>query len=524
MLYQLKNTKKFILLLTVFLMGFSEISPSETSSKKALQLTSKRQLFIDTYLIEKMEGLRQTFHQPTKLPSNPVLFADQSWESFSLFINGGPAVTYDHETKSFEVWYFTYTAVDKQSKFKEAFVPAYASSKDGIHWKKPLLGLVERNGSKKTNLLPWESQIPQGGTNVLLDAREPNPERRYKSVYYSYVSGNQRANSEGLYASFSSDGLHWQDFPENPVLSRHIVGDTHTLLGWDEQAQRYVGFFRPAHTFAGGVRVIGRSESRDFIHWTEPGKQIVLKPDAQDPKGTEFYGMPVMCYEGIYAGLLWIYHNDPHWPWPKETIINDDKLSRNQQTVDTQLTFSRDGIQWERSANREPFLPLGTVGTWDDGCIYPTTPLVVGDEIWIYYGGFNVRHTRESLSSLGKIVEGKRKAAAVGLAKLRLDGFVSIDGGAKEGTLLTKPFTFSGDDLWLNLNAARGSVFVEVLDQELRPLPGFTKAQAITRRTNSVRQPIRWKSGSSLSSISGKPIRLKFYLSNAELYSFWFSQ
>ncbi|HEU0046029.1 MAG TPA: hypothetical protein VFQ43_00325, partial [Nitrososphaera sp.] len=513
--------------LTVLLiMGLSGMARFERSPKKALRLTSQRQLFIDTHLIETMEGVRQTLHQPAKHPSNPVLRADKPWEKSSVLINGGPAVVYDDEAKSFKIWYFTYTTVTDQAKnFKEAFLPSYAISKDGIHWEKPLLGLVDHDGSKKNNFLPWESQIPAGGTNVLLDKHDPNPQRRYKSVYYSQLADGHAA---GLYVSFSHDGIHWRDFSENPVLSSRSVNDTHTLLGWDKQADRYVGFLRPQLTPAewssGGVRMIGRSESVDFLHWTEPGKQIILKPDQQDPEGTEFYGMPVMCYEDIYAGLLWIYHNDPHWPWPKETIINDDKLNRNQQTVNTELVFSRDGIHWERSANRKPFLPLGTLGTWDDGCVYPTTPLVVGDEIWIYYGGMNVRHTLESLSSLGKIVEGKGKSAAVGLAKLRLDGFISIDGGAKEGILLTKPFTFSGDELWLNLNASRGSVFVEILDQELRPLPGFTKAQAIEQHSNSVRQPISWKSGSSLSSLSGKPIRLKFYIVDAELYSFWFSQ
>jgi hypothetical protein len=109
------------------------------------------------------------------------------------------------------------------------------------------------------------------------------------------------------------------------------------------------------------------------------------------------------------------------------------------------------------------------------------------------------------------------------LAKLRLDGFVSIDAGPKEGTLVTKPFSFSGDKLWLNLNTAQGSILTEVLDEHLRPVPGFTKEDAVPVRADSLQQRVAWKSGNSLKSLSGRPMRLKFYLRNAALYSFWIS-
>src|SRR5579863_3785225 len=134
-----------------------------------------------------------------------------------------------------------------------------------------------------------------------------------------------------------------------------------------------------------------------------------------------------------------------------------------------------------------------------------------------------MRHTEESLANLGEVIAGHRKTGAVGLAKWRLDGFVSIDAGQREGTLLTKPFSFSDDQLWLNLDSSKGSVAVEVLDERLRPQAGFTKAEAVPLQRNGIRQQVVWRSNSSLGPLVGRPIRLRFYMRNAQLYSFWIS-
>jgi hypothetical protein len=378
-----------------------------------------------------------------------------------------------------------------------------------------------------------------GSNNVIYDLRDPNPERRYKSVYYAkpplmrFDAGPEAVlswdihdqSSAGLFVSFSPDGIHWGDYLGNPVLSSRMVHDTHSLLGWDERVQKYVGYFRPAFDLVDGrIRVIGRSESADFIHWTEPSKQIILRPDAQDERGTEFYCMAAMSYQDYYLGLLWIYHNDPHWPWPTGVTISDKELGRYQQTMDAQLVTSRDGIHWERTANRKAVIPVGPPGSWDDGVVYPSTPVVVGDEVWAYYGGANMRHTGESLGSEGQVVEGVRKTAGVGLAKWRLDGFVSIESEADDGSLTTKPIMFSGDQLWLNADASKGSIAVEVLDEKHNPVPGFARAASVPLRAAEVRQRAVWgASAPSLGSLAGKPVRFKFYLRNAGIYSFWVS-
>ena len=131
---------------------------------------------------------------------DPVIVPEHAWEGNLTYLYGSVV-----KTTIYRMWYQAH-----------GIYVAYARSRDGIHWEKPLLGLVDHDGSKKNNFLPWESQIPAGGTNVLLDKHDPNPQRRYKSVYYSQLADGHAA---GLYVSFSHDGIHWRDFSENPVLS-----------------------------------------------------------------------------------------------------------------------------------------------------------------------------------------------------------------------------------------------------------------------------------------------------------------
>ena len=87
--------------------------------------------------------------------------------------------------------------------------------------------------------------------------------------------------------------------------------------------------------------------------------------------------MEVLPYEGLRIGLMTVFSDDPDY-------------CRGS----VQLTSSRDGRNWRRFENRQPFIPLSNrLGDFDWGSIYPLqAPLVVDDEIWIYYVGYGVDH------------------------------------------------------------------------------------------------------------------------------------
>ena len=110
----------------------------------------------------------------------------------------------------------------------------------------------------------------------------------------------------------------------------------------------------------------------------------------------------------------------------------------------------------------------------------------------------------------------------IGLAKLRLDGFVSVDAGAAEGTLTTKPFVFGGSKLVINANAKSGQIAVEILNADSKPLTGFSKRDCDPVQVDEIRHTITWNGKSDVTGVAGRSIKLKFYLKNAKLFSFMF--
>ena len=411
----------------------------------------------------------------------------------------------EEETGRFRMWYtglgnMGITPMGKRNETRWGFMGfdpeellysmAYATSHDGIFWERPNLGLVEYEGSRDNNLV----LLNASGGNVIRDPSDPDPARLYKSLFYESRDPDGTSNEgDGVSVAFSPDGLNWTKHPGNPVITR--ASDSHTLLGWDENHRQYVAHCRPSVHEGDPTRRIGRAVSEDFIHWSLP--QEIVVPDEQDPPGLQFYQMPVFKYEGLYIGQLAAYHTPPEEPH-----------IRFFGTIDIQLAASRDGIRWERVGDRKPFIPNGPPGSIDSGEVYmANAPVRVGDELWFYYSPSAIEHGPTG------------RSGPICLAKLRLDGFVSVDAGEDMGTLVTQPFTCEGDSLEFNAQARGGLVAVAVLDGEGTQYPGFGKIDCAVFDGDSVRHAVTWRYA-SLGSLKGKVIRLKFYLRNARLYSF----
>jgi len=132
------------------------------------------------------------------------------------------------------------------------------------------------------------------------------------------------------------------------------------------------------------------------------------------------------------------------------------------------------------------------------------------------------RHTLATESAKTREYEAKDmplKNGGICLATLRADGFASLDAGYDGGQVMTKQFVFTGATLKVNAKANFGQVVVEVLDEKGKPAPGFKREMCEPMQTDSVDHSIRWKD-SSLADLRGKPVRLRFYLTNARLYSY----
>ena len=246
-------------------------------------------------------------NQPTKYVGNPLIRSPELWEKG---VNIYGTVMYDADEDIYKMWYQGY-GIEPAGM---GFVVCYATSRDGIFWEKPNLGLIEFKGSKKDNIVLLDACNPA----VIKDSQEKDPNRLYKALFYEHFN-------PPFSVAFSPDGIHWTKYKGNPVLTG--TGDVHTLLGWEENYGRYVAYPRPwGMEVTGGpvstedgkltgklIRVISRSTSEDFIKWSKP--EVVLKPDENDPPNLEFYGMPVFKYQGVYFGLPWVYHAYPEEPF-----------------------------------------------------------------------------------------------------------------------------------------------------------------------------------------------------------------
>ena len=475
----------------------------DPAPKEPLAIGGQKQLFLDRYIIADTDEVLLTMMPPQKFPGNPVLRPDSPSDGGILIPE---LVLWNPEKQRFQMWYDSVhgdkTGVNNLgTEDSQLHLSAYAESTDGIHWEKPTMNVREFQGSKSNNLLeglPWD---------MIHDEHDPDPERRYKRVTW------WRGPDVAVW--FSPDGIHWKPSSRNPVLSP--TGDTHSILGWDERHGKYVGYFRPLGEGGGSreyPRKIGISFSDDFENWTPIVP--ILAPDKHDPVGTEFYWMRVLKYEGIYLGFLTVLHLDRNL-----LDLSQPDPAGVDQTSDLQLVVSRDGIRWRRMGNRTPWLPRGTFQSWDDMNLWPSIPLLVGDEIRFYYSGVSLRHDIGEQATAGKKLDGRLRDGSIGLATLRRDGWVAArpNYGGK-GSLTTRSLTFEGDQLVVNADAAEGSVRVEILDAQKQPIAGFSGTDAAVLRGNSIRHRVAWKQ--PLNSLRGKAIRLRFSLEKARLYAFQF--
>jgi sialidase-1 len=454
----------------------------EASSKKTPELRPMRhgtELFVDDVKVARKENVVRRIHAATKL-DRPVLVGDQPWEK-----GGGSrlygTVHYDPTAGEFRMWY------SRQ----------YATSRDGLHWTKPVLDVVEQKG-RWTNFV-----LPKSGGAVVVDDLEPDPAKRYKAL------GAEPIAVGGFSAYYSADGLHWTRYGEDRVLK---VGSELGHVIRDPATRKYFAYIRPygPKYFPKNMnqkRLGAVTTSDDFVHWSE--MKVVLTPDAIDDawvtepnQRTEFYAMNGFAYGRSYLGIIPIFRVTQI----RETVGPGE--SKYDGPMEGQLITSRDGLTWQRMAEREPVLPGGA--DFDRSIMnVAVSPIVVGDEIWEYYTGLSTTH--------GGTIPPKR--ACVALAKWRLDGFVSLDAGVTEGRIETMPIPPSGPAfLEVNAKADAGAMTVEVLDEAGKMLPGYATSDCTVLTMDGVRQRVQWKDRLLLP--GDVSVRLRFIMRNTSLFSY----
>jgi len=456
----------------------------------------KKHLFVDDRWIEETYGISRAVGVPVRDPANPIVEPLLPWESNGILCYG--SVVEDGDC--LRMWYQVYGAADRPWR---AGGVGHAVSRDGVTWEKPLSGLQFDDVGPTNLVILGGDRSHLFSPAVVVDGDGAEAER-YKMVYFgamasadfdrlgspfaptNAVPGWQPVEGEGMFAAVSNDGLSWRLVDPRPVAGGPCDA---TAMSRGEDGI-YRAFVKTSLRADRHFRVIGLSESSDFVTWSEP--RVILEPDWRDRPGTEFFGMSGFDYFGNGLGLVWVYRNAP-----------DDKR------VEIELaTEDERGSTWSRAAERRVLLGTGDSGSWDAGVVYAASeplvsPSLAPDEIWIFYGGINVRHD-----------DLRYRRSAIGLARLRLDGFASLDAGHWPGDILTRPLDVKGSDLVINLDAAHGWAEVECLAADT----GETLAvsERIERR-DATANTVIWKSDPGLT--LGCPIRLRFRMCRSRLFS-----
>jgi hypothetical protein len=432
----------------------------------------EKYLLLDSRLIDQTDNVRLAVGTARKHPANPLFREDQPWEP--RFDNLYANVLYDEPEGLYKCWYSPFIvdeAVRETPREKRGELPyrprnremgvCYAVSQDGLQWEKPALGIVEFAGSKANNIVVRGPH----GAGVFQDLREPDPERRYKMFY------------QGMEVRFSPDGLHWSEPVPCPPIE--AAGDTHNNAFWSPELNRYVGITR----LWADQRIVGRTESPDFLQWTKAVE--VLRGDPQN----QTYAMPVFRYAEVYLGLVMILHR------------SDDRVA-------CELVWSPDTVRWERIDPGTPLIPNSeTPGDNDWGCVYAAAyPVVLKDEIRLYYGGSNGPH-------------GGWRDGFLCLATLRPEGFAGYQPVDRDrpGLVITRPVRASGNRLRITADTTGGSVGVTILDAEGHPLAvGGPVTGDVTNA------PVRFPPEENPPALKDQVVRLQFTLNRAKMYAFSF--
>ncbi len=459
-----------------------------------------RQLFVDNFLIET-SALIPKYHTAVKYEGNPVFYPQTKWEKDEASAVACPksgGVWWDEQDKIFKMWY--------EAGWLHQM--AYAVSKDGINWERPDLDIepgtnkiltygshIETN---KTVLYGDEYYFRPDSTTVFIDKECKDKSQRYKLFL---------RNPGGLYpaiAGTSSDGIHWDNIKfTTPVYDRSTM---------------FYNPFRKKWVYSIRANWSGRSrcyrECDDYLAgavWTPEQEVRWLACDNLDRENPyirfapQLYNVDAVAYESIVLGMFQIMYG------PENNIC---ELYGVPKITELMPMYSRDGFHWSRPS-RETFINASLVaGSWDRGYVQSVGGIcvVMEDELWFYYTGFG---GDESNKNIPWYSNGMYSNGSTGIAKLRRDGFVSLlgSGGA---SLLTRPLCFHNKtEMFVNF---KGKLSVQLMSCE-----GDLLEQSLSVCGDSTKMKVEWNSNFKVSSLNDKPFRIKFILTDGEIYSFWFS-
>jgi hypothetical protein len=456
---------------------------------EAVDLGSRRELFVDGYLVAKLAGTQLQLHEPR--PGGIAIRydgpADYPFSFYSTILKDG------------DVYRMYYRGGSRGGDWKKS-VTCYAESRDGITWTRPKLGIVEVDGSRDNNaILPVGDQFCP-----FIDGRpRVSEEERYKA---NMLGGG------GLQGFVSGDGIHWKLLRAESFVPSTLPNnfDSQNPMFWSDVENCYVLY---ARHMAGGRRATARATSTDFLTWTEQVPMTYSDTGTTVPSQHLYTNQtqPYFRAPQIYISLPGRFQAG------RRVLTDAQAKSLDVHTGGGGVNDISDGVFLTSRAGstrydftfRESFVRPGIgISNWVSRTNYPALGVVPTSsrEMSLYvqrdYGQPTARLERRIL---------------------RTDGFVSVHAPYDVGEMITKPFKFIGRELELNYaTSAAGGIGVELQDENGKPIEGFTLSDCTEIIGDEIERVVSWKRGSDVAPLVGRPVRLRFAMHDADLYSLRF--
>lgn len=507
-----------LILLTLF--RGAGVSDTFAQVPAPIELSSRRELFIDDHLISEMKQTQLLVHQPVR--EEIVAECDAPWEGNGC---GYYSVLFDARDSIYRMYYHAWQ-IPTGVKGEEPTFPltiAYRQSRDGIVWERPKLGLCDFQGSKDNNIIldrMGDGSQCHDFSPFIDENPDARPEARYKAT------GASMQTEKGVWVYQSADGIHWTPMAGAPVFTKGAF-DSQNISFWSAKEQQYVLYYRIfSESGFKGTRLVNRAVSKDFIHWTDEGS--ITFPEGEGPQFlAQYYVNQIKPYDRaphLYIGFPARYVD--HGLTPSTRQLPEWELREKRMTVsprygtavtDSVFMTSRDGRNFRQS--NDVFLPPGlrTRHNWSYGDNYIARHVV------------ETASTRDdsprelSLYATESYFTGRN--SRLRRYSLRIDGFSSMHARLQPGEFTTKPISFSGKELSLNVaTSAAGQVQIALLNPDGTPIPGFNRDDCDLIFGDSLDYRVSWKGNTSVAAVSGKPVVLKVWMQEADLFAIQFRE
>lgn len=478
---------------------------------------NRRELFVDYNIIDQLENTGLRLHEP--ISGGVAIRSDSPWEGQ---IGGINVFKYN------DLYLMYYGTIQEE---EDSYVLCVAVSEDGINWNKPKLGLCERAGSKANNVTSDE----EGKAFMAIpwfDTRNGVPKHeRIKALTSQPISGEKHTaycdprGPKRLILWTSSDGFTFRKMEPQPdfVSSLPNSFDGGVDMFWSEVEQQYVLYYRfwdldsgapsadVARLGGRGYRSMARATSKDLMTWTPP----VPMTYGDTPR------------EQFYTNQTQPYFRAPHiYVAPAARFMEGRRVITDKQADTIGLISSHghfygndcsDGVllttragstQYDRTFMETFIRPGLGAENWVSRTNYPLTGILPcgSDQMMLYVS----RHNMQVTTFIERLL-------------LRLDGFASVTAPWVGGEMITKPLVFKGNKLEINYRTgAAGSIRVEIQDINATPIPGYTLDDCPEIIGDEISRVISWKNGEKVSQVEGQPIRLRFVMKEADLFSIKF--